>query len=75
MVNLFGSRWLASAAGLPSASTKEQLFAFTADPPSFDFRRDPPSPKAMACQASDGCAGHRTGELGSEEETDYATTE
>ena len=23
------------------------------DPPSFDFRRDPPSPKAMAWQASD----------------------
>jgi len=40
MVNLFGSRWLASAAGLPSASTKEELFAFAVDPPSFDFRRD-----------------------------------
>ena len=30
------------------------------DPPSFDVRRDPPSPKAMAWQASDGCAKHRT---------------
>ena len=61
IVNLSWSGWLASAAGLPSASTKEELFAFTAEPPSFDFRRDPPSPKAMAWQASDGCAGHRTG--------------
>jgi hypothetical protein len=35
MVNLFGGR-LAGA----SASTKEELFAFTADPPLFDFRCD-----------------------------------
>src|SRR4029077_6330696 len=49
-----------------SASTKKKLSALAALPYSFCFRlrflrRDPPSPKAMAWQASDGCAGHRTG--------------
>jgi hypothetical protein len=40
MVNLFGIPLAGLSSWFPSAGTKEESLAFTADPPSFDFRRD-----------------------------------
>ena len=68
----------------PSPSIHRTFGVANDDPPSFDFRREPPSPKAMRgirlCQGYDVtrattvAPGIERDELGFEEETDYATT-
>ena len=76
MVNLFGVPF----AGLTqlvsaSASTKEELLAFTADPPSLTSGATRRRRRLWRGTQVTVAPAIERGELGSEEETDYATTE